>query len=100
MLAKLHELEPQLVDKADHVELSSPLSTRHFCNYEKGEIYGLDHSPGRFAQRTLRPRTAVKGFYMTGQDVATAGIGGAMMGGLLCAVAVLGRNIIPDVMNA
>ena len=36
MLVKLYELEPQLKGKADHIELSTPLSTRHFCNYERG----------------------------------------------------------------
>ena len=36
MLSKLHELEPQLEGKADHVEMSTPLSTRHF--YEKGKF--------------------------------------------------------------
>ena len=93
MLVKLYELEPQLKGKADHIELSTPLSTRHFCNYERGEIYGLQHDPGRFDQRLLRPRTALKGFYLTGQDVATAGVGGAMMGGLLCAASILKKNL-------
>ena len=46
MLNKLYELEPQLQNHLDHCELSTPLSTRHFCNYEQGEIYGLQHDYG------------------------------------------------------
>jgi all-trans-retinol 13,14-reductase len=100
LLGKLYELEPHLESAVDHVELSTPLSTRHFCNYDKGEIYGLEHDPRRFHQRLLRPRTNIKGFYLTGQDVATAGIGGAMVGGVMCASAILKTNLLKEVMVA
>jgi all-trans-retinol 13,14-reductase len=98
MLTKLYELEPQLKPHLDHIELSTPLTTRHFCNYEQGEIYGLNHDPERFAERSLRPQTRLKGFYLTGQDVATAGVGGAMIGGLLCASAVLKTDLMREVL--
>ena len=100
MLTHLYELEPQLEGQVDHAELSTPLSTQHFCNYERGEIYGLQHDPGRFEIRTLKPQTKLKGFYLTGQDVATAGVGGAMMGGLLCASSILKKNLMKAVMSA
>jgi all-trans-retinol 13,14-reductase len=100
LLGKLFELEPHLQPAVDHVELSTPLSTRHFCNYDKGEIYGLDHHPTRFAQRVLKPKTAIKGFYLTGQDVATAGVGGAMVGGVLCASVILKQNLMKEVLVA
>ena len=97
MLEKLYELEPQLRPHLDHCELSTPLSTRHFCNYDQGEIYGLQHDPSRFKIRALRPETGLKQFYLTGQDVATAGVGGAMIGGLLCASSVLKTNLMNEV---
>jgi all-trans-retinol 13,14-reductase len=100
MLSKLYELEPQLKGKVDHCELSTPLSTQHFCNYQKGEIYGLSHDPARFKVRSLRPQTKIKGLYLTGQDVATAGIGGAMMGGVLCASALLKKNLMMEIMHS
>ena len=58
----------------------------HFCRYGKGEIYGLDHDPQRFEQSWLRPKTTIRGLYLTGQDVVTCGVSGAMLGGLLTAV--------------
>ena len=97
LLEGLYQLEPQLRGKVSFQELSTPLSTQHFCNYEDGEIYGLDHGPGRFEVRALRPRTGLKNFYLTGQDIATAGVGGAMMGGLLCAASILRKDLLPEI---
>lgn len=100
MIQKLYQLEPQLEGQLDHCELSTPLSTRHFCNYDRGEIYGLQHDPSRFAVKGLRPSTPIKGLFLTGQDIATAGVGGAMIGGLLCASAALKRNLMNEVINS
>jgi all-trans-retinol 13,14-reductase len=36
----------------------------------------------------LRAKTPVTGLYLTGQDVGTAGITGAMMGGMMSAAAL------------
>jgi len=88
-LAELYKQFPQLEGKIDYYELSTPLSTAHFVNYEKGEIYGLDHSPARFRMKELRPHTPIKNLYLTGQDIATCGIGGALYGGLLTSAFVL-----------
>lgn len=92
MLDKLYEWAPQVRGKIDMYELSTPLTTKHFCNYEKGEIYGIDHTPERFGQRWLKPRTPIKGLYLTGQDIVTCGVAGALFGGALTAIAVSGQN--------
>lgn len=94
LLEKLYEHEPQLRGKIDHYELSTPLSTKHFCNYEFGEVYGLDNGVERFNQKFLRPRTTVKNLYLTGQDVVSVGIGGAIASGLLTATVVTGKNLM------
>lgn len=93
MLQALFQQCPQLEGQVDHCELSSPLSTRHFANFSQGEIYGLAHTPGRFKQRWLKPRTRLPGLYLTGADVCTAGVGGALFGGVLTASALLGQNL-------
>lgn len=74
MLEELYLRLPQLRGEIDYVEVSTPLSTLHFANYERGEIYGIDHSPARFRQRFPRVHTPVKNLYLTGQDVLTAGV--------------------------
>jgi len=88
---------PQIAGKIAYSELSTPLSTRHFGGYDKGEIYGLEHTPARFRERALRPKTGLKGFYLTGQDICTAGVAGALFGALLSASAILGRNLLGEI---
>ncbi len=100
MLEKLYEREPQLKGKIDYYELSTPLSTKHFCNYDRGEIYGLSHDPQRFDQKYLRPHTPIKNFYLTGQDTVSAGIGGAMISGVLTASAISKKNILGAILKS
>jgi len=88
---------PQVAGKIAYSELSTPLSTRHFGGYPEGEIYGLEHTPPRFRERALRPRTGLKNFYLTGQDVCTAGVAGALFGAVLSASAILGRNLLKEI---
>jgi all-trans-retinol 13,14-reductase len=94
LLEVLYANVPQVRGKVDYAELSTPLSTRHFANYARGELYGLAHTPERFRQRFLRPQAPVRGLYLTGQDVAVCGVEGALAGGVLCASAILGRNLL------
>jgi all-trans-retinol 13,14-reductase len=94
LLAILVREVPSLEGHIDYHELSTPLSTRHFGAYVEGEIYGLEHTPERFKTKGLRPKTPVPGLWLTGQDVCTAGIAGALYGGVLCASAILGKNLM------
>jgi all-trans-retinol 13,14-reductase len=83
MLAVLFERVPQLHDRVDYYEVSTPLSTEWFCGYERGELYGLDHTPERFRAEGLGPRTKLPGLWLTGQDTMSCGVVGAMMGGVV-----------------
>jgi all-trans-retinol 13,14-reductase len=99
LLALLGRHVPQIEGKIDTCELSTPLTTRHFANYTRGEIYGLDHTPARFRERLLRPRTPIRGLFLTGQDVASAGVAGALMGGVLSASAILHTNLLGRILR-
>ena len=85
---------PVLAGKIDYAELSTPLSTRHFMNYQHGEMYGLSGTPERFGLRCLTPQTPIRGLYLTGQDVASLGVTGALFGGVLTVSAILKRNLM------
>lgn len=90
LLQYLYDKLPQLRGKIDYCELSTPLSTDFFCSYRRGEMYGLNHDPQRFEQDWLRPKTRIPGLYLTGQDVLTCGVGGAMFAGFASALSALG----------
>jgi all-trans-retinol 13,14-reductase len=94
LLDHLYKQLPQVKGKVDHYELSTPLTTQFFSNYKKGELYGIDHTPARFRQKFLKPRTPIKGLYLTGQDIVTAGVGAALFAGLITASAITGTNFM------
>jgi len=99
LLDTVHEHAPATRGKVEIAELSTPLSTRDFTAHARGGIYGLQHTAHRFAQRWLRPRTPIDGLYLTGADVACAGVVGALTGGMLCSSAVLKGNVLGRVLK-
>ena len=98
--AELERRCPKTIGAIRHCELSTPLSTRHFAGHPEGEIYGLTHTPARFEAKHLRPRTAVPGLFLTGSDICTAGVGGALLGGFMAASVIGKRNAIADALAA
>ncbi len=89
MLDRLFKLFPQIKGHIAITEVSSPLSTKHFSNCQHGEIYGLEHTPERFALPFLRSETKIKGLRLVGQDIMLVGLAGAMLSGMLCATTIL-----------
>jgi all-trans-retinol 13,14-reductase len=88
MLEVIFAQHPGLRPLLDHAELSTPLSTELFARPYRGSIYGLAGTPERYADRWLRPRSPVPGLFLSGSDVASCGVVGAMVGGLLCGLSM------------
>ncbi len=84
---------PQAQDALDYYELSTPLTVKSLANYPVGEMYGIDPTPERFKQRWLKPKTEIKGLYLTGQDVLTVGVSSALMSGMVTVSSILGKNL-------
>jgi all-trans-retinol 13,14-reductase len=99
LLRHLYDKLPQLEGRIDYHELSTPLSTEWFAAYRHGELYGLDHTPERLRQDWLTPRTRIQGLWLTGQDILTCGVTGAMMAGLLTVTAMTGPRKIGPLMK-
>jgi len=95
--AEIERQVPAAADCIEHAELSTPLTTRHFMNYQHGEIYGVSATPARYALRELGARTPIRELYLTGQDVTTLGVVGALFGGVVSASAALGKNLFSAV---
>ena len=103
----LYHHYPQCRGKVRHTSVGSSLTFNHYLNSERGEVYGLEAHPERFeAEDWLRPETPLPGLFLTGQDVTTLGVTGALMSGILTAHSVLGyggpldlasgRNLVED----
>lgn len=99
LLEQLFRFEPQMKGKIDYQELSTPLSTKHFVKYRHGEIYGIAHTPERFEKKFLNANTPVANLYLTGQDIVTAGIGGALFAGILTASAITNKNMVKKILK-
>ena len=99
LLAHLYDKLPQLEGEIDYYELSTPLSTEWFSAYRHGELYGLDHTPERLQQDWLTPKTRIDGLWLTGQDILTCGVTGAMMSGVLTVTAMLGMRRVSPLMK-
>jgi all-trans-retinol 13,14-reductase len=85
LLTQLRGAIPDVMQHLVLSELSTPLTAEHFVRATRGAIYGLDASTTRFSCPSLRSRTPLPGFYMTGVDVMTTGVAGALISGLLTA---------------
>ena len=89
---------PQLRGRVDVAELSTPLTTAHFAGHPRGELYGLDHTPGRF-DVPLHAKTPLPGLMLTGADLATCGVAGGALGGLITAGAILGPGPVMNLLK-
>ncbi|HAN31844.1 MAG TPA: FAD-dependent oxidoreductase [Myxococcales bacterium] len=87
LLEQFLQRMPELREMVDYSELSTPLSTDKFCRPMRGSIYGLEPTPERFSVDALRPASPIKGLYFAGSEITSVGVIGAMMGGLMAAVA-------------
>lgn len=87
-LQHMPELKPML----EYVEMSTPVSTTHFTQAEEGAIYGIEPTPERFANPWLRPKSPLKNLYLSGGDIGLVGVVGALIGGVLAAVAAEPRG--------
>jgi phytoene dehydrogenase-like protein len=88
LMTKFERYFPDLAKLVVYRELATPLSTVTFTGHRRGAFYGLDVTPERVMCDALRAKTPFPGLFLAGQDVASPGIPGALMGGLLAAASV------------
>lgn len=100
LLEELFRFAPAARDAVDYVEVSTPLSYETFVKRERGGFMGVAGSPQRFRQKWLRAQTPIEGLYLTGQDVSTDGVIGALVGGVIAASAIIGADLMSEIRTA
>ena len=88
---------PNVRGAIDVAEVSTPLTYETFTKRERGGFMGVESTPDRFRQMWLRASTPLEGLYLSGQDVTTDGVIGALMGGVICASAVTGKDLLSEI---
>ena len=73
IMAKVHDLYPQLRGRVDHVEFQSPLNHVDHLGKHRGGIYGLSPTMARFDDpefiSSMRWKTDIPGLYLSGRDL-------------------------------
>ena len=93
LLAFIERHYPGFCETIDYQELSTPLSVKHFTGHPQGSIYGVPSVRERYLSNEApwcQAKSPVEGLYLTGADVSSPGIAGALMG----AMATVG--VIPE----
>jgi all-trans-retinol 13,14-reductase len=106
MLSETFKYYPQLKDHITNVLIGTPLTFNYYIGSTFGEVYGMDSTRARYNCTKIKPETSIENLFLTGQDVTTLGITGAIMSGVLTSMTMLGygtwidcisgRNIVDD----
>lgn len=88
MFAQFKANFPDLAELVVFRELSTPLATAAITGHHEGRFYGLDGTPERVLSNALQAKTPIDGLFLSGQDVVSQGIQGALWSGILCAASV------------
>lgn len=99
MLAFVAKYFPEFNGLVDYYELSTPLTVESFTGHAGGMIYGQVCNEDRLFRDQWKVSTSLKGLYLTGSDVGTPGINGAMMAGVMTAAKLSGPLGLPRIMT-
>jgi all-trans-retinol 13,14-reductase len=88
LFAQFETYFPELAKLVVFRNLSTPLSTETITGHHHGGFYGIDVTPERVLSDALQAKTPVPGLILSGQDVLTPGIPGALWGGIFAAASI------------
>lgn len=88
LLAQFRRHFPALAPMVRFHELATPVTQRRFVRSAGGAMYGVEMSAERLGSPALHVKSPVPGLLLAGQDVASPGVAGAFMGGLMAAASL------------
>lgn len=97
MQKQIERAYPDIAGNIQFIEGSTPLTLRDYCNTPLGGLYGAKHMVGQY---NPHPVTRMPGLFLAGQSVASPGVMGAVLSGLLACGTVLGHDVIRKELKA
>jgi len=88
LLAAAEKVCPGLNGLIESWELYTPLAARRDTQHHNGNIFGMPDTPERFRNMDFSCYTPLENVYLTGCDITTSGIYGAVLSGAITASAV------------
>jgi phytoene dehydrogenase-like protein len=89
---------PGLDKLIKYKELATPLTVNSFTQHPNGAVYGQPCNARRLTVDQWRAETSIPGLYLTGSDVGSPGVNGAMMGGAMTTARILGTFGLPRIL--
>jgi all-trans-retinol 13,14-reductase len=83
---------PHLKQHCVYKEGATPLTTQYYLASVEGASYGLEYNEEK--RDWIRADTPIENLYLTGQDVISPGLAGAIGGALICYAAITGENVL------
>ena len=97
LLRTLYSRFPLTEGHVKYTSMSTPLAMNTYLGTTQGEVNGLAVSCKRFSMRMqmlLRPKTPVKGLYLSGHDISHQGLHGALMSSIYTIFACSPRSML------
>ncbi len=88
LLEAAEKVYPGLNGLIESWDLYTPLSARRDTQHHNGNIFGIPDTPQRFQNLDLSCYTPLENVYLTGCDITTSGIYGAVLSGALTTTAI------------
>ena len=96
----LYKYFPKTKDNLVSFNVATPLTSQYYFNNLDGDSYGMLMDENRLLNGDLlRPKTSIENLYLTGQDIVTMGITGAMMAGIMTANVVMKYDNLIDIIR-
>ncbi|KAF0687386.1 Aste57867_20869 [Aphanomyces stellatus] len=90
----LEEFPKVTRESIEVLELGTALTNDYYLGTTRGAVYGLGHTPARYASDATNVRTPIANLFLSGQDVIGCGVIGAAYSGLVTA-AIVEPKVIP-----
>jgi all-trans-retinol 13,14-reductase len=88
LLGAVEKMYPGINGIIESWDLYTPLTARRDTQHHNGNIFGIPDTPMRYKNLDLSCYTPLENFYLTGSDITSSGIYGAVLSGALTTTAI------------